>query len=135
MFWTRLRWLGVLALLGLLLLAVFAILQPSGIGRRSYDRINPGMSEAEVEAVIGFLEDQHGPRRLIPVSGVVFPVGTKGIPRASWPDHRSEPADDKWPRGKVKWWNGDRICLAVAFDDRGLVVGVELVAADPPKSW
>jgi len=121
-------WLGIIPAVGLFVLAGFAWRLPSGISKRSYDRITPGMTEAEVEGVIGFPEGQHGPLKHYPVTTFMRTVGTKGIPWESWPASRSEADDTKRIKGKVKEWSGYGIRLAVAIDELGQVVGVLLCA-------
>jgi hypothetical protein len=117
-------------------------MQPSGISERSYHRIKLGMSEAEVEAIIGLPAGHHGPPNRMVVTSVWFLVGIKGLPDESWRCYRHESWPDLWrwtadenqPRGKVMRWSGYRIYLDVAFDNQGLVVGAKLVTEDWPKS-
>jgi hypothetical protein len=126
--------LVAIGLVGSLALVSFVWALPYEISERSYQRINLGMSEAEVEAIIGMPEGQHGPRKRMVVTSVAYIAGTKGIPHESWPDNRRGPYQENRIRGKVKVWSDYGIWLEVAFDERGLVVGAQLVTHDWPRS-
>jgi outer membrane protein assembly factor BamE (lipoprotein component of BamABCDE complex) len=77
------------------------------IDRAAYDRIEPGMTQAQVEAVLGGPPGDYGARDL---EDYVQTGGAGQLPGV----------------GRVAHWLGKTAFVGVEFDDRGVVTGKEL---------
>jgi hypothetical protein len=97
--------LGLAVLLGL-----FLVRQRSGprIDRAAYDRIRPGMTQAQVEAVLGGPPGDYGAHDL--------------------EDYTQTGGDGRLLEvGRVERWVGKTAFVSVEFDDRGAVTAKELI--------
>jgi hypothetical protein len=108
----RLLLLGVaaLALLGLaaLLFALFVPRPGAGITRENFERIRTGMTEREVEGILGARSgDYSGGRAYIPASP---------LSRDTQSLHR--PLGDGEGDTVLRWWAGEEVAVYVWFDWR-----------------
>lgn len=119
----RSRWL--LAALCLLLAADLGLLalrlSPSPINAASLDRIRPGMTRAEVEALLG------GPPGDYRRRGAVYDALAVVVPDG-------QPEADKYTSEGTEEWLGDRMLIAVRFDRGDRVELAYGVLPDPP-AW
>jgi hypothetical protein len=128
---------AALAFLGLYAGATYYLRPWDTINPWQYHRIRLGMSEGEVEALIGLPPGSHQSFR--PIGGMVSPgqwgdmVAEYGLPaeavRQCRPNGVPSAAENGRPMRLVQWW-GDRHAIRVAIDESGRVVGRYLIAVD-----
>jgi hypothetical protein len=114
-----------------------------------FDKIREGMTEAEVEALIGCPARDYRPRRWInpehllvsPGSPIAFPVKCSGLSSQQLQLIEQEDLSN-WVRAgmpnrprkvRQKRWLGKTWGISVAFDENGLVIHHELWEMVPPR--
>ena len=101
----RLLVFGLLTTLLVLGVLVWPLWPIPGINRQNYKRIRDGMTQSQVERILGDLPGDH---RTFP-----FEVGMRAA-------EHSQKIDEGCC---VEWWQGDDGIIAVRFDETGKVVG------------
>lgn len=110
--------LAVAALTAVVLAVVWLLWPEPAIGPASYERIRLGMTQAEVEAVIGLPPGIYHNQ----IGGEALTSDVRGLPMSRSSDyHRS-----------AEWW-GTKHGIFVAFDKSGAVVGCQLFDVQPPR--
>jgi hypothetical protein len=103
----RKLFLALVAVALLLFGAAFPLLfpRPSPVTKAAYDRIENGMTLAEVEAILGGPAGDHRtrPTEMLPEDYVFRRLVEHAI-------------------GKSLWWEGDAVAVAVVLDDSGIVL-------------
>jgi hypothetical protein len=103
----RRKLIAVLAVLAVVAAVAVALRpEPSRITRENVARVRPGMTRAEVVAILGPPDDySSGPVRIVPGSPIVDP--------------------QKWDGLTWEWWLTDTGLAKAAFDRQGRVVRVD----------
>jgi hypothetical protein len=125
-------WLGA----GLVAVGAFRLVTArDAIAPVRFDRIRPGMTEGQVQALLGrppgFYYDRHP--HLFTMSGpFAFPLRASGRPFEVRPDGRHWVSSEGRPV-TVQSWCGNTYSIEVAFDDREGVVGCSLSRNTHPE--
>lgn len=107
------RWLlgTIPILLCGLLLAAWSWWSPDAINPSTYQRIHLGMTQGEIEKVIGLPAGNSGRGSIIAVTVLA----------------ESQLSEDPFPRDQLRAiWTGSRYAILVRFDDEGTAIGCSL---------
>ncbi|MBM4072803.1 MAG: hypothetical protein FJ271_28330 [Planctomycetes bacterium] len=126
------KWIALsLAVTLLLLLGVLWYLRPwDPIGPLGYHRVELGMAEAEVGAILGDPDKEY--RRSRHIGGITSPgvvtvlKSEVGLPFEDLPTRYGEKARNGLAVTLKQWW-GSQYTIDVAFNDNGSAVGIYLM--------
>ena len=110
------------------LVAAVCLLRPAPrFSRAHFDRLREGMTEAEVEEVLGPPGDYRAYGRATipppPGTGLGYPMKVSGLSYPELVKLRHQTTPDGRPRLTEKEWWGHTFFIQVAFDENGIAIG------------